>query len=159
MEPTAMNAYNQYQENQILSASAEQILLMLYDGAIRFTRQAITGIESNNLSQFHKGIKNSMAIITEFSHSLDHTIGGKIADNLEALYDFMIRELLMANLRKDIEKLQVVEKMLMDLRSTWAEAIDINTREQIPMNGMASTGKISSIGSTPNGYVPFSISR
>lgn len=153
-----MNAYSQYQENQVMSASAEQILLMLYDGAIRFTRQAISGIENNNLTQFHKGIKNSMAIITEFSHSLDHAIGGKIADDLEALYDFMIRELLMANLHKDTEKLEVVEKLLKELRTTWAEAIETN-KEQIPLDEMATKAKTASIGSTPKGYVSFSISR
>ena len=154
-----MNAYSQYQENQILSASAEQILLMLYDGAIRFTLQAISGFENNDLSQFHRGIKNSLAIITEFSSSLDHTIGGKIADDLEALYDFMIRELLLANLHKDTEKLKVVERLLRDLRATWGEAIETNSREHILIAEMATKTKTPSIGSTPSGYVPFSISR
>ncbi len=154
-----MNAYTQYQENQVMSASAEQILLMLYDGAIRFTHQAVTGLENNNLPQFHKGIKNSMAIITEFSNSLDHKIGGDIADNLEALYSFMIRELLLANLHKDVEKLQGVEKMLADLRATWAEAIDINNSGTLPLQDMVEKTKSATIGSTSNGYVPFSISR
>jgi flagellar secretion chaperone FliS len=62
-----MNAYSQYQQNQIMSASPEQILLMLYDGAIRFLRQAIRGMEEENLTQFHYGIEKSMAIIIEFS--------------------------------------------------------------------------------------------
>jgi flagellar protein FliS len=154
-----MNPYNQYQQNQIMSASSEQILLMLYDGAIRFIRQAIRGMEEENLTQFHYGIEKSMAIITEFSNSLNHTIGGDIAENLDALYDFMIRELTLANLRKDIEKLRVVEKLLVDLRATWGEAVEINNREQTPLDQLASDPKAPTSRSLPEGYVPFSISR
>lgn len=154
-----MTAYDQYQQNQIMSASPEKILLMLYDGAIRFTRQAIYGIEEENLTLFHQGIKKSMAIITEFSNSLDHTIGGDIAENLDALYDFMIRELTKANLHKDIEKLRVVEKLLVDLRATWGEAAEINSHVQIPVTELTSKPKTQPSRSLADNYVPFSISR
>lgn len=154
-----MNAYSQYQENQVMSASPEQILLMLYDGAVRFCRQAISGKEENDLSKFHRGIRNSMAIIAEFSNSLDHAIGGKIADDLEALYDFMIRELLEANLHKDIDKIKVVEGLLKDLRSTWAEAIEINNQEHASIQKMSAKSSEPSGGPTQHGYVPLSISR
>ncbi|MFH0781248.1 MAG: flagellar export chaperone FliS [Pseudomonadota bacterium] len=144
-----MNAYNQYHENQILSASPEQILLLLYDGAIRFTRQAIHGLEEGNLTLFHHGIKSSMAIITEFSNSLDHAIGGEIAENLDALYNFMIRELTLANLHQDIDKLHVVDKLLVDLRATWGEAAEINKAQ------MAKELR----REVPDNYVSLSISR
>ncbi len=154
-----MNAYSQYQQNQIIAASPEQILLMLYDGAIRFTRQAIYGLEEENLTLFHHGIKKSMAIITEFSNSLDHTIGGEIAENLDALYNFMIRELTLANLHKDIEKLRVVDRLLVDLRTTWGEAVETNNREQMPVRRQVSNQASLSDRSVPEGYVPLSISR
>lgn len=154
-----MTAYDQYQQNQIMSASPEKILLMLYDGAIRFTRQAMVGIEEENLSLFHQGIKKSMAIITEFSNSLDHTIGGEIAEDLDALYNFMIRELTKANLHKDIEKLRVVEGLLVDLRATWGEAVEINSQAQIPVKALTSHQKAPSSRPLPGNYVPFSISR
>ena len=121
-----MTEYSQYLRNQILSASPEQILIMLYDGAIRFTHQAISGIEENNLEMMTHGIRRAMAIITEFSNTLNHEIGGAIADNLDALYSFMVRELTLANLHRDKEKLRVVENLLVGLRATWAEAIEIN---------------------------------
>lgn len=154
-----MNAYSQYQETQILSASPEQILLLLYDGAIRFTRQAMYGLEEENLTLFHHGIKSSMAIITEFSNSLDHTIGGEIAENLDALYSYMIRELTLANLHKDIEKLQIVEKLLVGLRATWGEAIETNNRDKIVVNQLPPNMVKTSDRSLPGGYVPLSISR
>jgi flagellar secretion chaperone FliS len=154
-----MTAYDQYRHNQIMSASPEKILLMLYDGAIRFTRQAIYGIEEENLSLFHQGIKKSMAIITEFSNSLDHSIGGEIAEDLDALYNFMIRELTKANLHKDIEKLRVVEGLLVDLRATWGEAVEINSQAHIPVKKLSSHPKAPISRPLPGNYVPFSISR
>ena len=134
---------------------------MLYDGAIRFTRQAIYGLEENNLTLFHHGIKKTVAIITEFSNSLDHAIGGEIAEGLDALYNFMIKELTLANLHKDIEKLRVVDKLLVDLRSTWGEAIMINKQEQIPVTRTLSIPKApyANSPSVPDGYVPLSVSQ
>ncbi|BDD87371.1 flagellar export chaperone FliS [Desulfofustis limnaeus] len=120
---------NQYQQNQIATASPERILLMLYDGAIRFTRQALQGIEEQRPEQKRYGIGKAMAIISEFSNSLNHEIGGKIAEDLDALYDFMIRELMAANLKDDADKLANVEKLLGDLRQTWAEAIELNKKQ------------------------------
>lgn len=125
-----MNAYTQkYQQNQILSASPEQILVMLYDGAIRFTRQAMIGIEDGRASVKVEGVSRAMAIITEFANTLDHEIGGEIAANLDGLYSFMIRELTQANINDDMEKLKVVEGLLVDLRQTWIEAIEVARQE------------------------------
>lgn len=126
-----MNAYTQqYQQNSILTASPEQILIMLYDGAIRFTRQAMIGIEDGRPSVKAEGVSRAMAIITEFSNTLDHEIGGEIASNLDGLYSFMIRELTQATVSDDMDKLKVVEGLLIDLRQTWVEAVEIARTEQ-----------------------------
>lgn len=154
-----MNAYSQYQKNQVISASPEQILLLLHDGAIRFINQAVYGFEEENLTLFHHGISKAMAIITEFSNSLDHTIGGEIATNLDALYNFMIRELTQANLYKDVEKLRVVEKLLVDLRTTWREAIKINKNGQVPVSQLLSIPKAPYQNSAPEDHVPLSVTR
>lgn len=129
-----MNTYNmnQYQQNQVNTASPEQILLMLYDGAIRFTRRAIAGIEKNQPELRISGVSKTMAIIAEFSNSLNHEVGGRIAEDLDALYHFMMRELTSANLNNDVKKLRTVEKLLMDLRLTWGEAVEINKKEIAP---------------------------
>jgi flagellar protein FliS len=131
-----MNAYNnqyqqqQYQQNHIATASPEQILLMLYDGAIRFTRQAMMASESGNQVLKLERISKTMAIIVEFSNTLNHEIGGQIAADLDGLYQFMIRELNAARNDKSGERLKTVEGLLVDLRQTWGEAVDIN-REQL----------------------------
>lgn len=124
-----MNAYmDQYKNNSILTASKEQLLLMLYDGAIRFVRQAKLAIEENRLADKANSIGRTIAIITEFSNTLDHQIGGEIAANLSRLYDFMIRELTAVNARNEVKRLDPVEKILLDLRVAFAGAIEINNR-------------------------------
>ncbi len=125
-----MNNYmNQYQQNQVLTASKEQILLMLYDGAIKFCRQAIAADEAGNIGEKLGRIAKAFAIITEFSNSLNHEIGGDIAADLDGLYSFMLRELGKARTDTSGEHLRNVEKLLVDLRLTWGEAVDINRKE------------------------------
>lgn len=120
---------NQYQQNQVLTASKEQILIMLYDGAIRFCRQAIAASKEGNVPEKLGRIAKVFAIVTEFSNSLNHEIGGDIAADLDGLYQFMMRELNSA--RKDTTgvHLENVEKLLVDLRLTWGEAVELNKKE------------------------------
>lgn len=130
MNPYANSYSNQYRNNQILTASQEQILLLLYDGAIRFCRQAIAACEDGNGAEKQGRINKTYAIVDEFSKSLNHDIGGDIAIDLERLYDFMLRQLSEARREDSCDKLKVVENLLIDLRATWGEAVEINKREQ-----------------------------
>ena len=122
-----MNAYvNQYQNNQILNASPEQILILLYDGSIRFCRQAIHAMDAGDRTTQAEKISRAMAIVCEFANTLDHEVGGDMAADLDALYGFMVRELTRANLKNDRKALETVVDLLSGLRETWAEAIEIN---------------------------------
>ncbi len=135
-----MNPYaqqKQYSQNSIEMASQEQILIMLYDGAIRFIRQAITASEAHDITEKLGRISKVFAIIVEFSNTLNHDVGGQIAADLDGLYQFMLRELGKARKEKGEESLRVVEGLLVDLRKTWGEAIVISKKE--------SAGKKSSI--------------
>ncbi|MFO7830930.1 MAG: flagellar export chaperone FliS [Desulfuromonadaceae bacterium] len=153
-----MNAYTQqYQQNQVLSASPEQILIMLYDGAIRFTRQAIAGVEEEDRLKKLEGTRRAMAIITEFANTLDHEMGGEIAENLDALYAFMTRELTQANLNSDVERYRVVEDLLVGLRSTWVEAIEIKRSESSAAGQEEHSGAYAS-QKAPENYRPLSAS-
>lgn len=128
-----MNAYmNQYQNNQILSASPEQILILLYDGSIRFCRQAIQAMDAGQRKVQAEKISKAMAIVCEFANTLNHEVGGEIAADLDALYGFMTRELTRANLQNDRKALETVEDLLSGLRTTWVEAIEINRNEMMP---------------------------
>ncbi|WP_321389603.1 flagellar export chaperone FliS [uncultured Desulfuromusa sp.] len=127
-----MNAYmNQYQNNQILNASPERILILLYDGSIRFCRQAIHAMDEGKRTVQAEKISRAMAIISEFSNTLNHEVGGEIATDLDALYSFMMRELTSANVKNDRKALETVEDLLIGLRETWVEAIEINRTQQV----------------------------
>ncbi len=142
-----MNAYanqmNQYKNSQILNASPEQILIMLYDGAIRFTRQAVLGIEEDRPSLKLEGVSRAMAIIAEFSNTLDREAGGEIADNLDGLYYFMMNELAEARTQNSVTKLRAVEHILLDLREGFVGAIEVNrsATQPPPVAGDASEAK------------------
>lgn len=125
---------NQYHDSQILNASPEQILMMLYDGAIRFSYQAIQAMESGDKRVQAERISKVMAIVSELSNTLDHKVGGEIATDLDALYGFMMRELTRANLQKDRAGLDTVVDLLTGLRETWGEAIEINRKASAPKN-------------------------
>ena len=126
-----MNAYvNQYQNNQILNATPERILIMLYDGAIRFCRQAIQAMDEGNKQQVSEKISRAMAIICEFSNTLNHEVGGEIASDLDALYSYMTRELAKANLKNERKPLETVEELLVGLRETWMEAAQTYATEK-----------------------------
>ena len=128
-----VNAYsNNYLENQIKSASPEQLLIMFYDGAIRFVSQAIQAIEEKNIEKRNYSFNKACAIISELNATLDHNIGGKIAEDLNLLYDYMIREIHSANSSNNADKARHIEKMLSDLRETWKKAVDINKQSHKP---------------------------
>ena len=130
-----MNMYsNSYLQNQIATASPEQLLIMFYDGAIRFTMQAAAAIEKGDIEGRSYAVNRAVAIISELSATLDHKIGGNIAADLDALYNFMIRELNRGNTKNDATPLAVVEDLLSGLRETWIEAIKIKKEtENVPM--------------------------
>ncbi len=137
-----MNAYmNQYQNNQVLNASPEQILIMLFDGAIRFVRQAKIAFDDGRIGDKSQAISKDVAIIAEFSNTLDREIGGEFAEDLSRLYDFMLRELSTANIKNDAEKLDPVENILLDLRAAFSEAAVASRQEAQKAQAAAPAGE------------------
>ncbi len=126
-----MNAYlKNYQNTQVQTASPEQILIMLYDGAIRFLEQASEAMGSGDYAVKIKNIDKTLAIISELNATLDHEIGGEVAANLASLYDFMMREIPRANARNDASVLAPVTSILRELREAWVEAAEIVRKER-----------------------------
>jgi flagellar protein FliS len=130
-----MNAYlNKYQNTQVSTASSEQILILLYEGAILFSNQAMQAIKERNRVLKAEKITKVVHIISELNGSLDLEIGGEIAANLENIYNFMILELLAANVHDDKKRIAGVVEMLSELKDAWQEAIKIksggNERQQ-----------------------------
>lgn len=119
-----MNPYlKQYRQTQIDTAPKEQILLMLYDGAVRFLNQAKVGFAEKNIEKIHNNIIKVQNIITEFESTLDMENGGEFAQNLFALYEYINTQLLTANMKKREECLDEALKHMTQLRDTWRQAV------------------------------------
>lgn len=111
--------YQSYQRTAIETASPEQLVLMLYDGALRFLNQAKVAIREDKLEETHKMITRSQNILNELLSSLNYEKGGDIARNLGSLYTYMHSRLIDANLRKDAALVQEVQDLLTPIRDAW----------------------------------------
>ena len=96
---------------------------MLYDGAVRFLKQAKEGFAEKNIEKIHNNIIKVQNILIEFETSLDMENGGDFAKNLFGLYEFMSQQLSIANIKKKEESLDIVLKHMTELRDTWREAV------------------------------------
>ncbi len=117
-----------YQTQSILTASPGQLVLMMYDGALRFMAQARAGfaLPEDNYSRIEKinvALLRAQAILVELRANLDMSAGGEIAANLDRLYDYYVRRLQEANLRKDEKPVIEIEGLVRTLRDGWAEML------------------------------------
>ena len=119
------NGYNKYKKTAVESASREKLLLMLYEGAIRFIKRAIIACEKKDVPGRCENIGRAYDIILELNNTLDFKVGGEVAENLEQLYMFMTEELTRANLTGNVDHLKSVLKILETLYDGWKEAIEI----------------------------------
>ena len=120
---------NRYKKNKVLLSDPGEILLALYDGAIKFCKQARIAIENNNPAQKGQKIGSVMAILTELSATLDHDRAPELCDNLARLYDYLIDRLQTASGEMDVAPLDEVTVHLEKLRETWGEAVRIAAQE------------------------------
>lgn len=126
------NPYKAYQQTQVITASKEKILLMLYEGAIKFTRIAASKMREKNVAEKGKYISKALGIISELMNTLDHNTGGQIAADLENLYMFMIDKLIDANIKNTPEDCDVVEKLLTTLYSAWRDVVENPRPDGVP---------------------------
>lgn len=125
---STLNPYQQYQEQSIKTASPGELTLMLYNGCIKFINQAKQFIEQKDIEKANNAIIRAQDIIQELLVTLN--MGYEISKNLAALYDFMYRRLIDANISKDVEALDEVLDLVTELRDTWKEVIK-KTRQQV----------------------------
>lgn len=131
------NPYQKYKKTSVLSASREQILLMLYEGAIKFTKLAIQAAEQNKIADRGHNILRAFDIIVELHATLDHKVGGELAGQLEQLYVFMMDQYTKANLKGDPEPLRANLKVLENLYEGWKQAVEKMKKENEQKGGAA----------------------
>jgi len=111
---------NAYKKNQINTASSEQLVLMLYDGARKFIKRAIISIQAGDMQEAHHNLIRSQNIVAQLMAGINYE-AGEIAENLFQLYKFMHSRLIQANLKKDSQCAQEVLEMIETIRGAWAQ--------------------------------------
>ncbi|HOK88066.1 MAG TPA: flagellar export chaperone FliS [Fervidobacterium sp.] len=125
-----------YKEQMVMTASPAKLIEMLLDKAISIIEEAKALIDEKNFKGANEKIIRAQDIVMELNLSLDIEKGGDIAKNLRALYNYMYRTLVEANIRKDVKMLDDIKTLLSDLLSTWQEAMKKagSTASQIDVN-------------------------
>lgn len=120
----AQSQFQQYNNSKVLTASPAELVLMLYEGAIKFCNIAIVGIEQNDIQKAHTNIVKAEKIIEHLRITLDMKY--PVAQDFERVYDYLDRRLVQANMKKDIEILEEILTHLRSMRDTWKEVMRLN---------------------------------
>ena len=120
------NAYNAYKNNSVNHSSREQLLVMLLDGAVNFSKIAGQAVADKDVPKAHENIVKTENIFYELMSTLDVERGGEWAKNLMSVYEFIVFRLTQANLKKDVEIMNEVIPLIEDIRDTWSEAYKIS---------------------------------
>lgn len=119
-----------YKKTSVKTASKEQILLMLYQAAIKNCRLAMDAIDKKELARKGETIGRLQDIVIELANSLDHEVGGEVSKELESLYDYILHSSTQANIKIDKEPLESCLEVLTTLYDGWAEAIKTMRKQQ-----------------------------
>ncbi len=111
-----------YRENIVLAATPAQLIVMLYDGARRFLRQASTAMQDKEVERAHNALRRAELIIAHLDGVLDHDQNARLAQELHEIYQFCLRHLSRARFDQDAGRLDEVGNVLGELRESWAEA-------------------------------------
>ncbi|MFF2912228.1 flagellar export chaperone FliS [Paenibacillus sp. NPDC057934] len=112
--------HQKYQQTQLHTASPAQLLLMLYDGAIRFSKMGISAIEEKDFEKANLNLCKAQAVIHELIAALNYDY--PIAKTLYQVYEYMIHQLISANLKKNTNPANEVVSYLLELRGAWDAA-------------------------------------
>jgi len=131
------NALSTYKETRIKTASQGQLIIMLYNEAVRQLDQALALMGLNDsgkkdpsrIEKIGKAVVKTQEIVSELMVSLDFEQGGDIARNLFSLYTWFNRELMEANIGQDTQRLSTVRNLIDDLRNAWQEIVATNAAE------------------------------
>ena len=118
------NAYQQYANNKVMTASPAELTLMLYEGAIKFINIALGAMEEKDIQKAHTNILKAEHIVDYLRQTLDMKYA--VAQDFENIYSYLASRLIEANLKKDPEILQEVNEHLRSVRDTWKEVMKAN---------------------------------
>jgi flagellar secretion chaperone FliS len=115
------NPYQQYRATKVQTAGSVDLVVMLYQGAVKFIRLGIQGMEQDDQKAAHDNLVRAQDIVVELLGSLNREAGGEIASQLSGVYDYCFRRLVIANVKKDPEAAREVLGILRDLGMAWQQ--------------------------------------
>ena len=118
------NAYSQYNNSKILTASPGELTLMLYEGAIKFCNIAEVAVEQKDIEKAHINIVKVQKIIDYLRQTLDMKY--PVSEDFERMYVYLSERLITANIKKDKDILEEVNAHLHSIRDTWKEVLRLN---------------------------------
>ncbi|WP_443661008.1 flagellar export chaperone FliS [Clostridium sp.] len=116
------NAFNTYKSNSVNFASKDQLLLMLVEGATKFSKIGRQAIIDKNVNKAHENIVKTQNIFYELMSTMDVAKGGEWAESLMKVYEFITRRLVDANIKKSEKIMDEIIPLIEDVRDTWTEA-------------------------------------
>ena len=121
------NSWQSYRQVATQTASPGQLILMLYEGTLRFLERALLGFKATDPLEFNQTINNNLiraqAVINELNLSLDMDRGGEFSENMRRLYDYLDRRLQESNMSKHPAGIEEVARRLTILRDAWAQML------------------------------------
>ena len=136
-----------YKAQSVQTASPGKLVLMLFDGYLRFTTAARNAFDETDMTKKNEGINNNLIraqnIVTELQSSLDMSVPGELPGTLYRLYDYVLHQLQQANLHKKAETIDEADKVINELREAWAEMLIQNPSEGSSPSSDSQPGSIS----------------
>lgn len=124
MNPQAAQQAQNYLRTRVLTATPEQLQMMLLDGAIRFCEQGRAALARKDLEASYASISRAQKIVLELNGSLKHDVSPDLCAKLASIYNYTYRKLLEANVGHEVEPLGEALRMLRYQRETWALLLD-----------------------------------
>ena len=122
--------YQSYQVTEVQTADQRQLIIMLYDGAIRFLKKAVIKIETQDYEGAHNYLVRSRDVVSELLSTLKPEKAGEVGENLKRIYVYLFNRLVEANLMKDPKIIAEVVRILATLREAWATVKPAQSSEE-----------------------------
>ncbi len=127
MDTRQQSVANTYKKQRVMTASAEELTLMLYNGCIKKIKIAVSGVNRGDIKLAHDNILLSQAIIRELKATLN--MDYEVAHEMSKMYDFILSKLIEGNIKKETEPLEIAKSLVEDFRDTWFEAMKESSKK------------------------------
>jgi flagellar secretion chaperone FliS len=140
------NPSNEYLRSAVMTATPEQLHLMLYDGAIRFTKQGIEGIRTKKWEDSYNGFTRAQKIILEMINALNYDVDRKLCERMASLYHFIYRKLIEASVDRNPKPAEEALEVIVYQRQTWVMLMERMRQDRAGPTSVAVPGSASKTG-------------